>query len=82
LSSDLHIHVRQDAEDVTDITDNFPYEQGQTIIAQSRELIIIDLGDADDTSYVQEWYLNGHEAVSSFYIVDDDPSTNTIFPEE
>ena len=82
MGAELHIHVHQDAEDVTDIVENFPLEDGQNIIAQSNALIIIDLGEADDTNYVQEWYLNGHEGVSSFYIVDDDPAASTIYPEE
>jgi hypothetical protein len=82
MGAELHIHVHQDAEDVSDIVDNFPLEEGQTIIAQNNALIIIDLGEANDTSYVQEWYLNGHEGVASFYIVDDDPAVSTIYPEE
>jgi len=82
MSAELHIHVHPDAEDVTDIIDTFPFEEGQSIVAQSRELIIVDLGEASDTSYVQEWFLNGHDGVASFYIVDDDPAANTLYPEE
>ena len=82
MSAELHILVHQDAEDVTDVIDNFPLEEGQMIIAQSNELIIVDMGEADDTSYVQEWFLNGHEGVASFYIVDDNPSADPIYPEE
>lgn len=82
MSAELHIHVQQDAEEINDITDNFPFEAGQSVIAQNSELIIIGLGEADDTSYVQEWFLNGHEGVSSFYIVDDDPAANPIYPED
>jgi hypothetical protein len=82
LGVELHIHIHQDTEDVTDIIANFPFENGQKIAAQSEQLVIIDLAEADDTSYVQEWYLNGHEGVASFYIVDDDPGANLIYPEE
>lgn len=82
MGVELHIHVHPDAEDVIDIIEHFPLEDGQTVAAQSNTLIIIDLGQANDTSYVQEWYLNGHEGVSSFYIVDDDPASSTIYPEE
>lgn len=82
MGAELHIHTHQDAEDSSDIIENFPFEDGQLIVAQNNELIIIDLGEADDTSSVQEWYLNRHEGVASFYMVDDDPGANLIYPEE
>lgn len=72
MAVELHIHIHHDADDVNEIAGNFPFEQGQRVAAISGELIIIDLGSADDTNYVQEWYLNGHDGVASFYIVDDD----------
>ncbi len=72
MTAELHIRVHPDAEDPASIADNFPFEPGQQVIAQGMELIVIDLGDADDTTYVQDWYLNAHEAVFSFFIVSDE----------
>ena len=77
MSAELHIRVHIDAEDVTDISDNFPYEPGQTLAGLSNELIVIDLAGANDTTYVQDWFLNSHDSVASFYIVDDEAQDAT-----
>ena len=72
MPAELHIHIHPSAEDPEEVISAFPFEAGQSVIAQSGMLVIIDLAGADDTSTPQEWYLNGHEGVYSFYIVDDD----------
>lgn len=82
MNVELHILIHRDAEDVNEIGESFPFEAGQQVVALNNELIIIDLGSADDTNYVQEWYLNGHDGVASFYIVDDGPPSGPGEPEE
>lgn len=72
MPAELHIRVRPDTEDQSSISDSFPFEAGQHVILNSMELIVIDLGAAQDTTYVQDWFLNGHEGVASYFIVDDD----------
>lgn len=72
MSAELHIRVHSDAEDPATIVETFPFEPGQSLIAQSMELIIIDLGNADDTTYVQDWFLNSHDGVASFFVIGDE----------
>ncbi len=72
MNNELHIHIRPGVTDPPDeILADFPFEPGQSIVTFSSGVIIIDLGEADDTNTVQEWYLNSHEDVQSFYIVED-----------
>jgi hypothetical protein len=72
MSAELHIHIRPDVtEPPEEMLSDFPFETGQSILTFASGVIIIDLGESDDTNYVQEWYLNSHEDVQSFYIVDD-----------
>ncbi len=75
MGVELHINVRPDAEDPYDIIEGFPFEEGQSVLASNAQLIIVDLGEADDTNYVQDWYLNEHEGVNSFFILDDEEHT-------
>jgi hypothetical protein len=72
MPTELHIHLHPETEDPDDILAGFPFEEGQTVIAKSRELIIIDLAGADDSTGVQDWYLNALDEVFSFYVVDDE----------
>lgn len=72
MAAELHIIVHPDIDDVEDIIERFPYEPGQSLLASSINLLVIDLAGADDTTYVQDWFLNAHDGVSSFYIVDDE----------
>lgn len=74
MPAELHITLHPEAEDPEDVWGEFPFEPGQKVLAQSRGLIIIDLAGADDTTPVQDWYLNEHDEVFSFYIVDDSPA--------
>ncbi len=72
MSSELHIQIRPGIIDPPDeILENFPFEPGQSILSFSSGIIIVDLGEADDTNYVQDWYLNSHEDVQSYYVVED-----------
>ncbi len=72
MSNELHIHIRPGVTDPPeDILADFPFEEGQSIVTFAGGVIIIELGDADDTNYVQDWYLNSQEDVQSFYIVED-----------
>lgn len=78
MAAELHIIVHPDIDDVEDIIERFPFEPGQSLLASSINLLIIDLAGADDTTYVQDWFLNAHDGVSSFYIVDDEvPAEST-----
>ena len=72
MPPELHIHIHPSTPDPEDVISAFPFEDGQSVIAQAGMIVMIDLAGADDTSTAQEWYLNGHEGVYSFYIVDDD----------
>jgi hypothetical protein len=72
MSNELHIHIRPGITDPPEeILADFPYEDGQSIATFAGGVIIIDLGEAEDTNYVQDWYLNSHEDVQSFYIVEE-----------
>jgi len=72
MTNELHIHIRPGVNDpAEDILASFPFEAGQTIVTFSSGIIIIDLGETDDTNYVQDWYLNSNEDVQSFYVVED-----------
>ncbi len=73
MTAELHIQLHPEAEDPEDVTADFPFEPGQTVLTQSRALIIIDLDGEDDTTPVQDWYLNEHDEVFSFYVVGDEP---------
>ena len=72
MPAELHIRVHPDAEDPASIMDQFPFEAGQQIILQSMELIVVDLGAASDSTYVQDWYLNNHDGVATFFVVSDE----------
>ncbi|NLG96260.1 MAG: hypothetical protein GX491_02760 [Chloroflexi bacterium] len=72
MSAELHITVRPGIlEPPEDLLDGFPFEPGQSIVAFTSGVIIIDLADADDTTYVQDWFLNSHNDVMSYYVVGD-----------
>ncbi len=72
MTTELHIHVRPDVtEPPEEMLADFPFEPGQSIITFAGGVIIVDLGEANDTNYVQDWFLNSHEDVQSFYIVED-----------
>ena len=72
MANELHIHVRPGVVDEPeDLLGNFPFEEGQSIITFSGDLIIVDMGDAEDTNYVQDWYLESNDDVMSFYIVEE-----------
>lgn len=70
MNNELHIQIRPGVvEDPEDILENFPFEDGQSIISFAGDTIIINLGEAEDTTYVQDWYLNSNEDVMTFYVV-------------
>ncbi len=72
MPTELHIHIRPGVNDLPeDILADFPFEEGQLILTYSSGVIVIDLGEAEDTNYVQDWYLNSNDDVQSFYIVED-----------
>jgi hypothetical protein len=72
MPAELHIRVHPEADDPGSIVEQFPFEPNQSVMIQSMDLIIIDLAGADDTTYVQDWFLNSHDGVYSFYIVSDE----------
>lgn len=72
MGVELHIRLHPDAIDpAEDILVDFPFEPGQSIISHTGGLVIIDLAENQDTNYIQDWYLNGHEDVMSYYILDE-----------
>lgn len=72
MANELHIQLHGDlVDDPQAILSDFPFEPGQSILAVRGDMVIVQLGEADDTTYVQEWYLNGNDAVFSFFIVEE-----------
>ena len=72
MSAELHIQLKPDVVDSPeDILESFPFDTGQSIISAGNGSIIIDLSDAEDTNYVQDWYLNENDDVLSFFVVAD-----------
>lgn len=72
MSIELYIQLHPDVIGAAeDILADFPFEPGQSIISFSGGLIVVGLGDEDDTNYVQDWYLNSNDEIQSFYIVED-----------
>jgi hypothetical protein len=70
MADELYINIRPGVNDLPeDILADFPFETGQSILSFASGVIIIDLGEYEDTNYVQDWYLNSHEDVQSFYIL-------------
>jgi hypothetical protein len=73
MNNELHIHIRPNLMiSPEELLENFPFDPGQSIARAGGDLIIVDLGAAEDTNYVQDWYLNSHEDVMSFYVVGDE----------
>jgi hypothetical protein len=72
MGTELHIQLQPDLfGDFEEILADFPFEAGQTLVGSAGGLVVIDLGEQEDTNYVQDWYLNSHNDVVSFYVVED-----------
>ena len=70
MANELHIHIRTGVvAEPEDLLDSFPFEEGQSIMTFTGDLIVVDLGEADDTNYIQDWFLNSSDDVQSYYIV-------------
>jgi len=80
MPAELHIRIHPEAEDPGGILDKFPFEPGQKVVLQSMELVIVDLGSANDTNYVQDWFLNSHDGVLSFFILSDEEESDEDEP--
>jgi hypothetical protein len=73
MTYELHIEIRPGVTDPPEeLLADFSFEPGQSILTFANGVIIIDMGDVEDTTTAQEWYLNNHEDVQSFYVVEDD----------
>jgi hypothetical protein len=71
MGIELYIHIHPDVTGAAeDILEDFPYEPGQTIVSFTGGIIVIDLQEAEDTNYLQDWYLNSNDDVQSFYVVE------------
>jgi len=72
MSAELHINLHEDTlVPPEDLLAEFPFEDSQVIVSASGGVVVIDLAGADDTNYVQDWFLNSLDEVSSFYVVED-----------
>jgi hypothetical protein len=72
MGAELHIHLHEDVIDPPEeVLANFAFEPGQAIISASGSLVVVDLGEQDDTNDIQDWFLNRLDAVFSYYIVED-----------
>ncbi len=72
MSNELHIRLHPNiVEAPEDILHEFPFESGQNIVSCLGDLVIIDLGDQEDTNEIQDWFLNSLDDVMSFYVVGD-----------
>lgn len=72
MQNELHIQLKPDVFELPeDILATFPFLPGQSIVSASGGIVIVSLGDEDDTNYEQDWYLNSSDAVLSYYVVED-----------
>ncbi len=72
MQNELHIQLKPDVFELPeDILSGFPFLTGQSIASASNFMIVIDLGDEEDTNYEQDWYLNSNEAVESYFVLGD-----------
>lgn len=72
MSTELHIHIHEDTlQTPEDLLAEFPFEEGQSIVSASGGIIVVDLASAEDTNYVQDWFLNSLDDVSSYFVVED-----------
>jgi hypothetical protein len=72
MATELHIQLFPGVVGLPeDILSAFPFGEGQSIVSFAGGVIIVDLSAADDTTYEQDWFLNGNDEVQSFYIVED-----------
>lgn len=72
MSAQLHIELKPDVVDpAEEVLEGFPFDLDQTILSHSGGIIIVDLAAADDTNYVQDWYLNENDDVLGFFVVED-----------
>lgn len=72
MSCELFIQLHPGASGTAEeILADFPFDSGQSIVTFGNGAIVVSLGEADDTTCVQEWYLNNNEDIQSFYIVED-----------
>ncbi len=78
MNAELHIQLHPEANAAAEVANGLPLEEGQQVTALSQELITVDLGALDDTTTSQEWYLNGHDDVDSFFILADDPPAEAV----
>jgi hypothetical protein len=72
MSVELHVQINPGSVgEPEELLAGFPFEPGQSIVTYAGGIIVIDLAGADDTTYVQDWYLNSNDDVFSFYVVED-----------
>jgi hypothetical protein len=72
MKNELHIELKPDAFGaIEELLPDFPLAEDQSIISFRSGLIVIDLGEADDSSAEQDWYLNDNDFVISYYVVED-----------
>ena len=72
MSNELHIRLHEDVViSPHDVLDGFPLEENQRIISFVGGVIVVDLAGADDTTYLQDWFLNNNDAVYSYFIVEE-----------
>lgn len=72
MNNELHVQIRPGTMiDPEEFFADFPFEEGQSIVNIIGGVLVIDLGSAEDTNYVQDWYLNNHEDVQSYFVLED-----------
>jgi hypothetical protein len=72
MRNELHIRMHPEIVDPPeDILSEFPFESGQSIVSCLGDLVVIDLGEEEDTNDIQDWFLNSLDDVLSFYVVGD-----------
>jgi hypothetical protein len=60
----LKIEIAED----NDILATFPYLDGQYIVEEGRDYVVVELGDRDDTTVAQEQYLDTHDSVIRYSV--------------
>jgi hypothetical protein len=72
MRTELHIRMHPEIVDPADeILSDFPLEEGQSIVSILGDLVVVDLGDQEDTNDIQDWFLNSLDDVLSFFVVGD-----------
>ena len=64
----LKITIMLDSEDVLQ---RFPYREGQYLDQELDDTLFVELGEEDDTTAAQEWFLDAQTNVLGYEVIAD-----------